>query len=203
MNYYAEGSIDKKIRELFFPDFEYKGTMVEVGAGPAVYISMSKHFRENGWRCISVDPNPKFVEQHRILGHEIYPFACSNETKKGQFKIIQAPNTHIEINDGCSWSAIDTRYVYPSNAKVETIDVDIITLDTLLESIHVDKIDFLSVDTEGWEIDVMKGFDHNKYQPKVILLENINDDPKYRSYMSSIGYKLEIRKEYNEIYTKI
>ena len=81
--------------------------------------------------------------------------------------------------------------------------MDIITLDTLLESIHVDDIDFLSVDTEGWEIDVMKGFDHNKYQPKVILLENINDDPKYTSYMSSIGYKLQIRQDYNEIYTKI
>lgn len=203
MNYYAEGLIDKKIREVFFPDFEYKGTMVEVGAGPAIYISMSKHFRENGWRCISIDPNPKFVEQHSKLGHEIYPFACSNENKRGQFKIIQAPNTHEDINDGCSWSAINTRYAYPSDAKVEIIDVDIITLDTLLESIYVDKIDFLSVDTEGWEIDVLKGFDHNKYKPKVILLENVDGDPKYSSYMSLIGYKLETKQDYNEIYTTI
>lgn len=200
--YYAEGLIDKKIRELFFPDFDYKGVMVEVGAGPAVYISMSKHFRESGWRCISVDPNPKFVEQHKKLEHEIYPFACSSEIKKGQFKIVRAPNTHEETNDGCSWSAIDTRYSFPSDAKVETIDVDIITLDTLLESIDIDKIDYLSIDTEGWEIDVMKGFDHNKYQPKVIVLENIYGEPKYPSYMNSIGYKLETKEGYNEIYTK-
>lgn len=200
--YYAEGLLDKKIRELFFPDFEYKGVMVEVGAGPAVFISMSKHFRETGWRCISVDPNPKFVEQHKKLGHEIYPFACSDEIKKGQFKIVQAPNTHIEANDGCSWSAIDTRYAYPADAKVETIEVDIITLDTLLDSIDVEKIDYLSIDTEGWEIDVMKGFDHIKYEPKVIVLENVQDEPKYPSYMNSIGYKLELKEGYNEIYTK-
>lgn len=202
MKYYAEKLLDKKIRELFFPDFEYKGIMVEVGAGPAIYISMSKHFRESGWRCISIDPNPKFVEQHRKLGHEIYPFACSDEIKKGQFKIVQAPNTHIEANDGCSWSAIDTRYAYPSNAKIETIEVDIITLDTLLESIDVEKIDYLSIDTEGWEIDVMRGFDHNKYQPKVVVLENLHDDSKYLSYMNSIGYKLESKELYNEVYTK-
>lgn len=202
MKYYAEGLLDKKIRELFFPDFEYKGIMVEVGAGPAIYISMSKHFRESGWRCISIDPNPKFVDQHRKLGHEVYPFACSDEIKKGQFKIVQAPNTHQEVNDGCSWSAIDTRYSFPSNSKVDTIDVDIITLDTLLESIEVEKIDYLSVDTEGWEIDVMRGFDHNKYQPKIVVLENLHDDSKYSTYMNSIGYKLELKEHYNEVYTK-
>lgn len=202
MKYYAEGLLDKKIRELFFPDFEYKGIMVEVGAGPAIFISMSKHFRESGWRCISIDPNPKFVDQHRKLGHEVYPFACSDEIKKGQFKIVQAPNTHQEVNDGCSWSAIDTRYSFPSNSKVDIIDVDIITLDTLLESIEVEKIDYLSVDTEGWEIDVMEGFDHNKYQPKVVVLENLHYDSKYLAYMNSIGYKLELKENYNEVYIK-
>jgi hypothetical protein len=78
--YNAEFETDKYIRETFFPDFDYKGIMVEVGAGPTVFYSMSKHFRDYGWRCVCIDPNPKFVSEHKKEGNEIYQLAVINHT---------------------------------------------------------------------------------------------------------------------------
>ena len=43
--FYSEFETDKYLRENFFPDLDYKGIMVEVGAGPPEFISNSKHFR--------------------------------------------------------------------------------------------------------------------------------------------------------------
>jgi hypothetical protein len=58
--YFAEFNTDKIIRETYFPDFNYKGTMIEVGGGTPSFLSMSKHFKLNGWRTIIIEPNPKY-----------------------------------------------------------------------------------------------------------------------------------------------
>ena len=48
----------------------------------------------------------------------------------------------------------------------------------------------------------MKGFDHEKYNPKVIVLENFEDDDSYDTYMSGIGYKRIYTLRYNHFYVK-
>jgi FkbM family methyltransferase len=46
------------------------------------------------------------------------------------------------------------------------------TLTHILQSQAIEKIDFLSIDVEGAEMDVLLGFDFNRYQPQLILLED-------------------------------
>src|SRR5258706_9774737 len=77
--YFAEFDTDRFIRERYFPDFGYLGTMIEVGGATPEFLSLSKHFNLNGWRTIVIEPNPKFVALHRDLGGEVYEYACSNE----------------------------------------------------------------------------------------------------------------------------
>lgn len=201
--YYAELNTDKYIRETFFPDFNYKGLMIEVGAGPTTFYSMSKHFRENGWRCICVEPNPKFVEAHKLEGNEIYQYACSYEEKKSKFKIVDSKNWGAK-NEGISYSAIDIKYdiLQFKTYDISEIDVEVIKLDTLLNKLGITNIDFLSIDVEGWEIEVLKGFNIEKYSPKVTLLENYEYDNKYVEYMNKHGYVLHSKVDYNYIFTK-
>jgi FkbM family methyltransferase len=198
--YYAELSTDKFIRETFFLGENENMVMAEIGAGPIEFYSMSKHFRDSGWRCICVDPNPKFVEQHKSVGNEVYEFACSSEDGEAEFNVFE---TGWEPNlDGISYSSLGLRYHDIQNVPTKTFNVKVIKLDTLLESINVDHIDFISIDTEGWEIDVMKGFDVNKYNPRVVLLENLKHLPEYNTYMESVGYVLKDKVDYNYIYVK-
>jgi len=204
LNYYAEFETDKYIRENFFPDFNYSGIFVEVGAGPPEFISNSKHFRDIGWRTICVEPNPKFVKQHKEFGSEVYQYACSDQDGKSNFVInYNNDSWYSHENDGVSFSSLEIRYDgVPSHNTQEIIEVEKIKLNTLLEKINVEKIDVLSIDTEGWELDVMRGFDHLKYNPKVIVLENFENNKKYENFMQERGYSKKINLGYNEIYVK-
>jgi FkbM family methyltransferase len=202
-NFYSEEQTDRYIRETFFPDYSYKGIMVEVGAGPEEGFSASKHWRESGWRCICIEPNPKFVEQHRAKGNEIYQYACSNKPQeKATFQTV-ATGTWPEDMDHISYSALEVRYPLTMGWPVTTqIEVEVITLNSLLEKLGVERIDYVSIDVEGWEIEVMEGFDTSKYKPKVILIENYEHKTEYVKYMKSIGYPFHGRLDYNYIFTR-
>lgn len=195
---YAEANIDKYIIDTYFPD--HKGIMVEVGAGPPEFYSMSKLFRDNGWRCVCIEPNPKFVEQHRKLGNEIYEYACSYEEKVSDFKVVKTGNWSEE-NEGISSSSLKLKRNI-SLSTYENIVVHVKKLNSILKEAGVKKIDFLSIDVEGWEIEVMLGFDVFEYEPKVILLENYEGSHFYIKYMNSIGYELASTTGYNYIFEK-
>ena len=198
--YYAEDNLDQFIREKFFPNQNDNHIMVEVGAGPPIFYSMSKHFRDSGWRCICVEPNPKFVEQHQKLGNEIYNYACSNENKISNFTTVLT-DWHHDIN-GISYSALENKYPGASQYPTETYQVEVIKLSDLLKNIDVKKIDLLSIDVEGWEIEVMQGFDINYHNPKVVILENWLHISDYTNYMNSLGYTEYIKVNHNYIYIK-
>ena len=200
--FYGEFDTDKYLREKFFPDYSYSGVFVDVGAGPPEFINNSKHFRDSGWRTISVEPNPKFVKQHQECGSEVYQYACSDEEKISSFTInSNNDNWYTEENDGVSFSALEVRYNgVPDHNTQETIEVKTVTLNSLLSNICVEYIDILSIDTEGWELDVLRGLDHKKYSPKVIVLENFEDDQSYDIFMENIGYKKVLSLRYNHFY---
>ncbi len=202
--YYAEFETDKHVVENFFPDLNYKGVIVEVGAGPPEFLSNSKFFRDHGWRSICVEPNPKFVKQHQDVGSEVYQYACSNKEETSNFTInYNNDQWYCENHDGVSFSALEIRYDnIPTHNTQESIEVETIKLNTLLERLSINKIDVLSIDTEGWELDVMEGFDHIKYDPKVIILENFQYKDHYEKFMNSRGYIKHSQLQYNEVYVK-
>lgn len=59
--------------------------------------------------------------------------------------------------------------------------VKALTLDTILKNNHPElkNIDALLIDVEGWELDVLKGFNIEQYMPKVMVLEMAGDNVKY------------------------
>lgn len=206
--YFAEFDTDKIIREKYFKDFDYKGILVEVGGGTPEYLSMSKHFKLNGWRCVIIEPNPKFANMHREIGNEIYEYACSdNNIDDIEFHIAHVHNHGTITNDDHSFSSIRIKDSYLNKYGIDKLPVTVVnvnvrTLDYILNEANVNSIDILSIDVEGWELEVMGGFDSNKFNPKVVLLENVLHDENYISYMGDIGYKLDEKLNYNYIFIK-
>jgi len=58
----------------------------------------------------------------------------------------------------------------------------------------------LSIDTEGTEIEVLKGFDIKKWKPKLLVIENNFNDPEIEKYLSTFGYIKNKRIEVNDFY---
>ena len=210
MKYYAEFDTDKIIREKYFPNYDYKGLIIEVGGATPEFLSMSKHFKDNGWRTIIIEPNPTFAQQHIDAGNEVYQFACSYEERGGEFTVVkQSVNTYGGVVTDHSFSSISVKESYlkhtnfnltESNSK--KINVKIKKLDTILNDINVNNVDILSIDVEGWEIEVMRGLNTENIDCKLIVVENFLDDDSYKKYFESIGYYLSDNIQYNQIYLK-
>jgi FkbM family methyltransferase len=210
--YFAEFETDRIIREKYFPDSNYKGTLIEVGGATPDYLSMSKHFKLNGWRTIVFEPNPKFVELHKQTDNEIYQCACSNEDADDvRFQVVNwlgNKNYGSESITDHSFSAIRVKdsylkkhgYSSVNDLAVTEIQVKVRRLDTILPEIKVEQIDFLSIDVEGWEIEVLEGLDLRKHRPKVVLLENYIHEESYTKYMEKYDYKLDKIIEHNYVY---
>jgi FkbM family methyltransferase len=206
--FYAEDGTDKAIRLKYFPDYNYKGTIVEVGAASPEYISNSRHFKINGWRAVHIEPNPAFVKQHVELNNEIYEYACGEFDADDVDFVVVSQNSSSGVTDH-SFSSFEIKDEYLSHPNLQhihylnkkKIKVKCRKLDTIIDEANIDKIDVLSVDTEGWEIEVMKGL--TKIKPSLVILENVAQLDSYTKYMSDIGYKLDhIENNLNFFYIK-
>ena len=77
-----------------------------------------------------------------------------------------------------------------SSEFVDSVEVPTITLNDLLERENVEKVDFVNLDIEGFEIQALQGFDLSKYQPKLLCIETIGDNaPIVEEMLLKHGYK--------------
>jgi hypothetical protein len=65
-----------------------------------------------------------------------------------------------------------------------------------------ENIDFISIDTEGNELDVLKSFDVNKYNIKLLVVENNYNEPEIELYLNEKGWIKDKRIEVNDFYIK-
>ena len=186
------------LKNKFFSEID-TGIMVEVGSAGPEFLSQSKPFRDIGWRCICIEPNPKFAKMHRDVGNEIYEYACSYEDKDDvNFEIVNVNNGEITNESFSSLEVSEelsliSGYNGKNSLNIQNIIVNVRKLDTILEESKVSKVDYVIVDVEGWELNVIKGFTTSKYQPKVIVLESafVSTHQMYHDYMANLGYEFD------------
>lgn len=209
--FYAEFFTDAYIRKNFFADYSYKGSVVEVGCATPELLSMSKHFRESGWRCIGIEPNPRFAVLHQNRGYEVYEYAAADfEADNHEFIVAEADEGYSDQHlSAHSYSSLSIKPEYANykdgaikHFKQTKIRVNVRRLDNILKKHCSDlkTVDLLSIDVEGYELEVMKGFAPAQFNTRVIVLENLFHSASYTEYMNSVGYSLHKKIQYNYIY---
>lgn len=210
--YKSENGVDKWIRDNVFIDSDYSGIFVEVGAATPDIISNSYHFRINGWRTISIEPNPYFVELHKKSKSEVYQYACSNVDDDDVEFIIVGNEDNSDAITYQSFSHLgdnslidkgipdDWKQVYSASNK-NTIKIKVRKLNTILQDLKIENIDVLAIDVEGNELKVLEGIDIKKYEPKVIVLENIGGYFNFKQLLEQYSYEHQTTLGgYDEIY---
>lgn len=200
-------SLDHYVYNKFFNQYN-SGVMVEVGSAGPDFLSQSKYFRNMGWRCICIEPNPKFVEMHKHIGNEIYQYACSNLDKDDiDFELVNVNNGNISNESFSALSVLEdvvkiSGYSDKEYFDIEKIKVNVRKLDTILKESGLSHVDYVTIDVEGWELTVMEGFSTEIYKPKVIVLENNlpSEYEEYNKYMESKGYSFDSISETNFVY---
>jgi FkbM family methyltransferase len=146
------------------------GFYVDVGAFHPYLYSNTYFFYNKGWQGINIDPNHISIE----LFNKCRPKDKNIETavgrKKGTLTYYIFNNGAINtIDKKTSENNIKMGYKLISKRKVK-----ISTLEGILSKYCPDRIDLMSIDVEGMELDVVKGNNWNKYRPKILVVEMFN-----------------------------
>lgn len=201
--------VDQVMRE-YFPNYDYKGIFFDVGAYEPVNISNSYHFEKNGWETYCFEANTDRISELKSLRKNVYNVAISDENKDNiTFHVVQGIWGGGSETAGVSAITLDPQYMRTFGSHIKKIDkitVNQRTLNYLIENeigqSSIPQIDILSVDVEGGELAVLKGLDLIKYNPKLICVENVFNNPDIKNYLESYNYKLDKQIEYNHYYIK-
>ena len=180
-----------------------KGLCIEVGANDGVNDSTTMYFENIGWDCILVEPNPDLCQLIReSRKSRLIEAAVSDRPGEVTLYVAEgADRAHgvSTINgDQESLSKIESYGFSYREVRVKTTTLD----DILNREIKEREINFISIDVEGHEIEVLKGFSIAKWSPTVVLLEdNSNfENPAVRNYMKQSGYVVFMRTGVNDWY---
>jgi FkbM family methyltransferase len=207
----VEGDVDMVVRNQFFPNPAYQGSIIEVGAARPDYLSISASFRRQGWNALAVEPNPVFAALHRAEGAEVVECACgATDQDDVPFFVVHTSGEYLgETVTNESFSSLGVRGKFaelietvPSTS--EEIRVKVRRLDTILagRGMRPGDVDVLSIDVEGWELEVLSGLSDDVLGPKVMIVENVFDEKRYVDAICARGYTLWRRIAPNDIFVR-
>ena len=210
----GEHELDLLIRDEFFPGVT-DGAFIDVGAARPDYLSMSALFRGLGWRVIAIEPNTAFCQAYREAGLEVLEYACGEHDEDDvPFEVVDSQGVQYEGGKVSfeSFSALKVKRRYRwkfagrrARLDVKSITVDLRRLDTILaeHAPNLERVDIVSVDVEGWEAPVLDGFSLERYLPRVLVVENLLDERRYRRVLRRRGYDLWRRVGPNDVYVPV
>jgi FkbM family methyltransferase len=175
----------------FFGD--RKGVFVEVGANEPRARSQTFHLEQAGWTGILIEPQPELAARLRAERKaQVFAVACSSPDNAGKT---------MPLHVAGPLSSLDRAAMAPGAAPEGVIAVPVRTLDSVLEEAGLAPgFDFLSIDVEGHEIEVLRGFDIARWHPQLILLEDHVADLSKHRYLTAAGYRIIRRYENNGWY---
>ena len=186
----------KLIREYF--NHKKHGFFVDIGANdPTAIISQSWHLEDQlQWRGILIEPNPIFAQMCQDQRPLARSFACAcvdDESVRELTLYIPIRNgREMDVHAGIDKNIDDFNY-----SQHKEIRVPARTLNSILKEVGTNAIDLLSIDVEGAELEVLKGFDLKRYKPSLILLEDKHLYLTKHHYLKRHGYRLVKRTGFN------
>jgi len=161
------------------------GVFVDIGANDPVINSQTYHLERLGWNGILIEPLPEYAQRlTRERKARVFQAACG--ARSGVMPIHVA-GAHSSL-------------LPPDVPVQEVIEVSVRTLDSILEEAGIESIDFLSLDVEGFELEVLAGFTLDRWKPGLILIEDhVLDLAKHRT-LAARGYRLVRRTGVNAWY---
>lgn len=172
--------------ELFVRDFfsdKQQGVFVDIGASH--YKDRSNTFYlENklGWSGLAIDPLPEFAADYRRYRPRTKYITMFVSDKSDERAILYVGKTSL-------FSSSTKGHTDDFTDVGTTIDAPTITLDALLAAEGVKAVDFLSIDVELHEPQVLAGFTIDNVKPKLVAVEAL---PPVRQqvldYFAAHGY---------------
>jgi FkbM family methyltransferase len=162
---YAQ-NFEDVILERLFKEAD-KGFYVDIGAWDPTVHSVTRHFYDRGWHGVNVEPiaaRLRMFEQERPRDINVLS-AVGPE---------RASMTFYECEEESYLSTLDGQVASEMRERGLTVQerqVEVITLNDIFDAHCLTTVDFLKIDVEGFEGELLKGLDLTRHRPRCLIVE--------------------------------
>ena len=169
---------------------------MDIGAHDGITLSNTYFFeKERGWTGICIDPNPN-VFQKLVANRHCICENCAIATDEKQMVYRKVNGQYhsemlggiLEFMDDKHIERINKETAIRAECIIEDVPVECKRLDNLLKKYNVNEIDYLSIDTEGAEYEILQSLDFDKLNIRLMSVER-NKDSQVRNLLVSKGYR--------------
>ena len=165
----SKSQISQDLFALYFTQQKKDGYFIEIGACDGKHLSNTFSLEKRGWTGIICEPSNFWLQKIKNRKCILSKKAVFNES--GKKLIFNEVSKHPELSGFNDYLDND------NNSKLRedfsSYEVETISLNDLISE-HGDKkqIDYISIDTEGSEFEILKNFDFKKRKIEVFTIEH-------------------------------
>jgi FkbM family methyltransferase len=210
---YAQNREDVVLARALRPD-DRRGFWVDVGAGDPVLDSVTAAFAERGWRGVNVEPLRREHERLCAARPADTNLRVALGARAGLGKLFvepaekrEGPDPDAPIDRGASTMVPELAERYRADGQEFTpIEVPVWTLAQVVADHVRGPVDFLKVDVEGFEAEVLAGADWSSFRPRVVVMEATvpkSDEPAHQAWepmLLEAGYRFAMFDGLNRFY---
>jgi FkbM family methyltransferase len=196
---YAQNLEDHHLALLFADVAE--GVYIDVGGGHPVADNVSFYFYLKGWRGLVVEPQPKLAGLYaHVRPRDVtLPLLAGATDGTASFHTVDKLHGLSSMVEATAASAEKFGVGYATETR------QVRRLSTLLAYHGFEKIDFLKIDVEGAEDQVLAGMDWTRHRPRVVVIEAVNPgssdtSASFEPQMLKAGYTFAFFDNLNRFY---
>ena len=198
--YTSQAGQDKIIKKNFF-DGKKNGFFIEIGAYDGISGSNCYHFeRFLNWDGIAIEPsNIQFEKLKKNRKCKVLNNAISDEVKDVEFIEVTEGLTQMSGINNSSFERNINTISNNQESKTNSINLKTITFDEIAPKNK--DVDYLSIDIEGGEMNLLKSIDFKTNNIKVISVENnIPKEQNFKNFFEEINFTYLDRIGQDEIF---
>jgi FkbM family methyltransferase len=188
----------------FFGD--YVGNFLDIGANDGVTLSNTCELFRRGWGGVYVEPSEKCFKELlsiMLVHSNIHGYNVAIGKENGTFDFWES-GEHLGKGDHGLLSSLKEgetkKWTKESFSKKQ---VEVWTVEKLLSESPIKTFDFVSIDIEGLDYDVMVQMDFDLMGTKMICVEtNSKEDEKYIAFCEKFGFKVLHKTHENLIFAR-
>ena len=179
-----------------------QGFYIDVGAGHPVADNVSLWFYERGWRGLVAEPIPELAA--------LYPnIRPRDQVYEGLIGRVNGMVDFFHVDRLHGFSTTIQNHAEGAKdfgAAYRRLQLPMMTLEKICEKYQITQIDFLKIDVEGAESDVLAGNDWSRFRPRVIVAEAVTPgkgEPAWEAFEPMLlanGYRFRLFDTLNRFY---
>ena len=184
-----------------------KGTYLDVGCFHPTKFNNTNMLYRSGWSGINIDLNPLTIDLFNFIRPRDINVCAALSNKKKKTKLFY----HHDLSSQNTLNKNHVKWM-EGNFRLKDLTTKIIKtqkLKDILNKFSIKKIDFINIDIEGNEYEVISSINLNKYKTKVICIEMLeynkiqkNNKIKIIKYLKRKGFKKVNKIRENYIFKK-